>query len=107
MFGRIFKWVGCPHGCGDGVRGSIGDHLRNQGRECLSRLNNCHNIWFAKFLRQSFIKQPLQETIDFLHSLMGFCVEPSAANPSGPGCLAILLLIIDFLAMLKYRGVTN
>ena len=84
---RIFRWIGCPYGCGDGVRGSVGDHLRAQGLACLGRLNNNHSMWFAKFLRQTFIRQPLQDIVDFLHALQGFCVDPSAnvISPQTPG----------------------
>ena len=82
---RIFQTLGCPHGCGDGVRGSLGDHLRAQGMSCLTRLHRIHPTLFRQFLRQILIKRPLQEIVDFLHALLGFCVDPSGRCQSPIG----------------------
>ncbi|XP_055887561.1 protein unc-80 homolog isoform X2 [Biomphalaria glabrata] len=75
---RIYKALGCPHGCGDGVVGAQGDHLRMKGQNCLQRLHKINPLLFHKFLRDSIRKRPLQETVDFLHAFLGFCFDPAA-----------------------------
>ncbi|XP_059153938.1 protein unc-80 homolog isoform X2 [Physella acuta] len=74
---RIYKALGCPHGCGDGVVGSQGDHLRIKGQNCLQRLHKMNPTMFHQFLRDTVRKRPLQETVDFLHAFLGFCFDPS------------------------------
>ncbi|CAG5120058.1 unnamed protein product, partial [Candidula unifasciata] len=74
---RIYKALGCPHGCGDGVVGVQGDHLRMKGQNCLQRLHKINPFMFHKFLRDTVKKRPLQETIDFLHAFLGFCFDPT------------------------------
>ena len=73
----IFKSLGCPHGCGDGVRGSHGDLLRSKGHNCLMRLQKTNPAVFKEYLKESIHKCPTQDSIDFLHAFLGFCVEPS------------------------------
>ncbi|XP_052063828.1 protein unc-80 homolog [Mytilus californianus] len=73
----IFKSLGCPNGCGDGLHGSYGDHLRAKGHNCLQRLQRINSGLFRSYLRDTVKKMPVQETIDFLHSFLGFCIDPS------------------------------
>ncbi|KAH9525120.1 Protein unc-80 [Bulinus truncatus] len=75
---RIYKALGCPHGCGDGVMGAQGDHLRMKGQSCLQRLHKINPLLFHKFLRDTVRKRPLQESVDFLHAFLGFCFDPAA-----------------------------
>lgn len=82
---RIYKALGCPHGCGDGVVGLQGDHLRMKGQNCLQRLHKINPLLFHKFLRDTVKKRPLQETIDFLHAFLGFCFDPTTLVQS-PMC---------------------
>ncbi|XP_021380201.1 protein unc-80 homolog isoform X3 [Mizuhopecten yessoensis] len=72
----IFKALGCPHGCGDGVRGSHGDLLRLKGQNCLQRLQRVNAVLFRSYLKDTIKKSPLQDSVDFLHAFLGFCVEP-------------------------------
>ncbi len=88
VYYRVFKTIGCPHGCGDGFRGPIGDHLRVQGVGCLTRLQRINPPQFRHYLRHYLIQQPLQDIVDFLHALLGFCVDPASAaamSPQGEG----------------------
>ena len=73
----IFKALGCPHGCGDGVRSQLGDHLRSKGHNCLQRLQHINPLLFRMYLRDTVRRCPIQETVDFLHAFLGFCVDPS------------------------------
>ena len=82
---RVFRALGCPHGCGDGFRGSAGDHLRVQGINCLNRLMTINVAAFKKFVRELLMKQQLQEIMDFLHAFLGFCVDPGTAAYSPQG----------------------
>ncbi|XP_076436361.1 protein unc-80 homolog isoform X3 [Babylonia areolata] len=83
---RIYKSLGCPQGCGDGVTGPQGDHLRLKGQNCLHRLHKLNPALFHKFFRDTVRRRPLQETIDFLHAFLGFCLDPSiiAHSPQAP-----------------------
>ena len=82
---RIYKSLGCPQGCGDGVTGPQGDHLRLKGQNCLQRLHKLNPPLFHKFFRDTVRRRPLQETVDFLHAFLGFCVDPTviANSPQG------------------------
>ncbi|KAK3087178.1 hypothetical protein FSP39_002695 [Pinctada imbricata] len=73
----IFKALGCPHGCGDGVRSQLGDHLRSKGHTCLQRLQHINPVLFRIYLKDTVKRCPIQETVDFLHAFLGFCVDPS------------------------------
>ncbi|XP_064639472.1 protein unc-80 homolog [Lineus longissimus] len=78
---RIFKALGCPHGCGDGFRGPLGEHVRSHGLNCLQRLQRFNSTQFRKYLREFIRKRPVQEVVDFLHAFLGFCADsgvPSA-----------------------------
>ena len=83
-YSRLFRTIGCPHGCGDGFRGSLGDHLRTQGMVCLSRLQKTHPEDFCSFITERLVKEPMQDIVDFLHAMTGFCTDP-AANPTSQG----------------------
>lgn len=84
MFSRVYRALGCPHGCGEGVRGLEGDHLRIQGVNCLTRLMRANPPQFRNFLETKFLLQPLQQLLDSLHAVLGFCAE-LAMSPQGPG----------------------
>jgi hypothetical protein len=73
----IFKSLGCPNGCGDGMSGSYGDHLRAKGHNCLQRLQRINPVLFRSYLRDIVRRMPVQETVDFLHAFLGFCVDPT------------------------------
>lgn len=77
--------MGCPHGCGDGVTGPQGDHLRLKGQNCLQHLHKLNSALFHKFFQDTVHCRPLQEMIDFLHAFLGFCVEQThmAHSPQG------------------------
>ncbi|KAJ8299881.1 hypothetical protein KUTeg_021400 [Tegillarca granosa] len=73
----IIKALGCSHGCSDGVRGPHGDHLRSKGHNCLQRLQRINSSLFRTYLRDYVKKSPIQETVDFLHAFLGFCIDPT------------------------------
>ncbi|KAL5013018.1 hypothetical protein ScPMuIL_011569 [Solemya velum] len=81
----IYKALGCPHGCGDGLRGHHSDHLRLKGHNCLQRLQDINPVLFRKYLCDTVKKYPVQETVDFLHALLGFCIDPSILMQSSQG----------------------
>ena len=82
---RLFRSIGCPHGCGDGYRGSLGDHLRTQVMMCLTRIQKLHPDEFKQFIMERFVKEPMQDIVDFLHAMTGFCTDPTAnlTSPNG------------------------
>ncbi|XP_061164273.1 protein unc-80 homolog isoform X1 [Saccostrea echinata] len=81
----IFKALGCPNGCGDGLRGSYGDHLRLKGHKCLQRLQQINSILFRVYLKETVERCSIQETVDFLHALLGFCSDPTLILQQGQG----------------------
>ena len=84
MYCRIFRIIGCPHGCGDGCAsaGEKGVTLRTQSLDLLTRLMRLNKPALLRYLKRALLQQAAQEVMDFLHALLGFCVDPStgAAN---------------------------
>ncbi|XP_052808844.1 protein unc-80-like isoform X2 [Mya arenaria] len=72
----IYKSLGCPHGCGDGLRGRHGDLLRQKGHNCLLRLQKLNGPLFCSYMKNSVKTRPIQEVVDFFHAFLGFCVDP-------------------------------
>ena len=72
----IYKSIGCPHGCGDGLRGRHGDMLRQKGHSCLQRLQKMNTNMFRLYLKEWVKSRPIQEIVDFFHAFLGFCVDP-------------------------------
>ena len=93
---RIYKSLGCPQGCGDGVTGPQGDHLRLKGQNCLHRLHKLNPPLFHKFFRDTVRRRPLQETVDFLHAFLGFCMDPTvlAHSPQGVWRVVVWFVIV-------------
>ncbi|EFN85740.1 Uncharacterized protein KIAA1843 [Harpegnathos saltator] len=75
---RVVKHLGCPYGCLDGVRGPQADICRSQGQTILTKLHRASSRHFSKFLRKMMREQPLVEILDFFHSYVGYCVDPSS-----------------------------
>ncbi|XP_052242651.1 protein unc-80 homolog isoform X2 [Dreissena polymorpha] len=72
----IYKSLGCPHGCGDGLRGRHGDLLRQKGHNCLLRLQRVNSPMFSSYIKNAVKSRPIQEVVDFYHAFLGFCVDP-------------------------------
>ena len=72
----VYKSLGCPHGCGDGLRGRHGDNLRQKGHGCLQRLQRINPPFFRSYMQESIKTRPIQEMVDFFHAFLGFCVDP-------------------------------
>ncbi|XP_014469276.1 PREDICTED: protein unc-80 homolog isoform X4 [Dinoponera quadriceps] len=75
---RVVKHLGCPYGCLEGVRGPQADICRSQGQTILTKLHRASSRQFSKFLRTMMREQPLIEILDFFHSYVGYCVDPSS-----------------------------
>ncbi|KAG8225921.1 hypothetical protein J437_LFUL005957 [Ladona fulva] len=75
---RVLKHLGCPHGCGDGQRGPPADFLRSQGQTILAKLHRASQKQFSRFLRDLVNRNSLSEVMEFFHSYVGFCVDPSS-----------------------------
>ncbi|XP_067844006.1 protein unc-80 homolog [Heptranchias perlo] len=76
MLIKIVKSLGCAYGCGEGHRGLSGDRLRLQAQNCLTRLYKLSKVQFRQTLREYVNKDSLNNVVDFLHALLGFCMEP-------------------------------
>ncbi|KAL4233067.1 Protein unc-80 [Mactra antiquata] len=72
----IYRSLGCPHGCGDGLRGRHGDLLRQKGHNCLLRLQKLNPSMFNSYMKDNVKTRPIQEVVDFFHAFLGFCVDP-------------------------------
>ncbi|XP_072434871.1 protein unc-80 homolog isoform X2 [Chiloscyllium punctatum] len=76
MLIKIVKSLGCAYGCGEGHRGLSGDRLRLQAQNCLTKLYKLSKVQFRQTLREYVNKDSLNNVVDFLHALLGFCMEP-------------------------------
>lgn len=58
-----------------------------KGHKCLQRLQQVNSVMFRVYLKETVEKCPIQETVDFLHSLLGFCTDPTliAQQTQGQG----------------------
>ncbi|XP_032667266.1 protein unc-80 homolog isoform X6 [Odontomachus brunneus] len=75
---RVLKHLGCPYGCLEGVRGPQADICRSQGQTILTKLHRASSRQFSRFLKTMMREQPLAEILDFFHSYVGYCVDPSS-----------------------------
>ncbi|KAK2857044.1 hypothetical protein Q5P01_005779 [Channa striata] len=76
MLIKIVKSLGCAYGCGEGHRGLSGDRLRMQAQNCLTNLYKLDKLQFRQTMREYVNKDSLNNIVDFLHALLGFCMEP-------------------------------
>ncbi|XP_077570796.1 protein unc-80 homolog isoform X4 [Stigmatopora nigra] len=76
MLIKIVKSLGCAYGCGEGHRGLSGDRLRMQAQNCLTNLYKRDKLQFRQTMRDYVNKDTLNNIVDFLHALLGFCMEP-------------------------------
>ncbi|XP_029696088.1 protein unc-80 homolog isoform X17 [Takifugu rubripes] len=85
MLIKIVKSLGCAYGCGEGHRGLSGDRLRMQAQNCLTSLYKLDRVQFRQTMREYVNKDSLNNIVDFLHALLGFCMEPITDNKAGFG----------------------
>ncbi|XP_068101281.1 protein unc-80 homolog isoform X6 [Hyperolius riggenbachi] len=85
MLIRLVKSLGCAYGCGEGHRGLSGDRLRNQAQNCLTKLYKLDKVQFRQTMKDYVNKDSLNNVVDFLHALLGFCMEPVTDNRAGFG----------------------
>uniref|UniRef100_A0A8C4P1H3 Protein unc-80 homolog n=1 Tax=Dicentrarchus labrax TaxID=13489 RepID=A0A8C4P1H3_DICLA len=85
MLIKIVKSLGCAYGCGEGHRGLSGDRLRMQAQNCLTSLYKLDKVQFRQTMREYVNKDSLNNIVDFLHALLGFCMEPITDNKAGFG----------------------
>ncbi|XP_016102315.1 protein unc-80 homolog [Sinocyclocheilus grahami] len=76
MLIKIVKSLGCAYGCGEGHRGLSGDRLRMQAQNCLTTLYKLDKVQFRQTMKEYVNKDSLNNIVDFLHALLGFCMEP-------------------------------
>uniref|UniRef100_A0A4W4GQM1 Unc-80 homolog (C. elegans) n=1 Tax=Electrophorus electricus TaxID=8005 RepID=A0A4W4GQM1_ELEEL len=86
---KIVKSLGCAYGCGEGHRGLSGDRLRMQvtgtAQNCLTSLYKLDKLQFRQTMKEYVNKDSLNNIVDFLHALLGFCMEPITDNKAGFG----------------------
>ncbi|KAJ8665380.1 hypothetical protein QAD02_007042, partial [Eretmocerus hayati] len=75
---RVIRHLGCPHGCSDGIRGPQADFCRSQVQTIFSKLYKSSPKQFSTFLRNMVKNRPITAIIEFFHSYVGFCVDPSS-----------------------------
>uniref|UniRef100_A0AAV2L6A9 Protein unc-80 homolog n=1 Tax=Knipowitschia caucasica TaxID=637954 RepID=A0AAV2L6A9_KNICA len=85
MLIKIVKSLGCAYGCGEGHRGLSGDRLRMQAQNCLTSLYKLDKQQFRQTMREYVNKDSLNNIVDFLHALLGFCMEPITDNYGSAG----------------------
>ncbi|XP_063871430.1 protein unc-80 homolog isoform X10 [Scylla paramamosain] len=75
---RLYRHLGCQHGCNDGHRGPPADFLRHTGQALLARLHRHDQSAFRRFLRSYVKVRPIPEILEFFHAFLGFCVDPGS-----------------------------
>uniref|UniRef100_A0A915PNH9 Uncharacterized protein n=1 Tax=Setaria digitata TaxID=48799 RepID=A0A915PNH9_9BILA len=70
---RAYLWLGCPHGCNDGLRSQQGDFLRVKARAILAIIYRIGPEIFGNLLINHIEEYNAQMLIDTLHSVTGFC----------------------------------
>ncbi|XP_050693714.1 protein unc-80 homolog isoform X3 [Eriocheir sinensis] len=75
---RLYRHLGCQHGCNDGHRGPPADFLRHTGQALLARLHRHDQSAFRRFLRCYVKVRPIPEILEFFHAFLGFCVDPGS-----------------------------
>uniref|UniRef100_H3AAS0 Unc-80 homolog (C. elegans) n=1 Tax=Latimeria chalumnae TaxID=7897 RepID=H3AAS0_LATCH len=104
MLIKIVKSLGCAYGCGEGHRGLSGDRLRLQAQNCLTRLYKLNKVQFRQTMREYVNKDSLNNVVDFLHALLGFCMEPVTDSKY---CTAFTACIFNFFFLLDKAGFGN
>lgn len=77
---RILLYLGCQHGCNDGIRNPQADFLRTQSRSCLARIQRSDSNNFSRSLIQFVETCDLCMLLDFFHAFMGFCSSDGGSN---------------------------
>ncbi|XP_048588212.1 protein unc-80 homolog isoform X2 [Nematostella vectensis] len=72
---RLIKALGCPLGCGEGCHAYRGDLLRDQANNYLESLRKQDERLFKAWLLNYSRIEPVEEIVDFLHALLGFCED--------------------------------
>lgn len=75
---RIYKHLGCQHGCSDGQRGPAAEFLRTQCQNILTKLNRASGKEFKCFLKDFIKNHTLPDILEFFHAYVGFCIDPSS-----------------------------
>ncbi|KAL4003818.1 hypothetical protein ACH3XW_9180 [Acanthocheilonema viteae] len=70
---RTYLWLGCPHGCNDGLRSQQSDFLRVKARTVLAVISHINSEIFRNLLISRIEEYNAQMLIDTLHSITGFC----------------------------------
>lgn len=94
---RVLKHLGCPYGCLEGVRGPQADICRSQGQTILTKLHRASSRQFSRFLKTMMREQPLAEILDFFHSYVGYCVDPSSLLSPLSKYIKNKILIVDVI----------
>ena len=62
--------------------------LRTQSLDLLTRLMRLNKPALLRYLKRALLQQAAQEVMDFLHALLGFCVDPSSGAATAAGATA-------------------
>ncbi|VDM36880.1 unnamed protein product, partial [Toxocara canis] len=81
---RIYVWLGCPHGCNEGVRSAQGDFLRVKARTIFATMQRIDPEGFAEMVVNHIEESSSQLLIDMMHAITGFCRADLAAGASRP-----------------------
>ncbi|KAK3733911.1 hypothetical protein QZH41_000981 [Actinostola sp. cb2023] len=72
---RLIRALGCPSGCGEGCHAYKGDILRDQSNAYLANLHKQDDKSFKSWLYNYARIEPVEDLVNFLHALVGFCDE--------------------------------
>ena len=60
----------------------------SQAQNCLTSLYKLDKVQFRQTMREHVNKDSLNNIVDFLHALLGFCMEPITDSKYGGVCVS-------------------
>uniref|UniRef100_A0A915C2K7 Transmembrane protein n=1 Tax=Parascaris univalens TaxID=6257 RepID=A0A915C2K7_PARUN len=81
---RIYLWLGCPHGCNEGIRSAQGDFLRVKARTIFATMQRIDPKGFSEMVVNHVQEGNSQTLIDMMHAITGFCRADLAAGAARP-----------------------
>lgn len=70
---RSYLWLGCPHGCNEGMRTAQADFLRIKARTLFALMHRINPEIFTQTVVDQVKEYNIQNLVDVMHAITGFC----------------------------------
>uniref|UniRef100_A0A0N5AB72 UNC80 domain-containing protein n=1 Tax=Syphacia muris TaxID=451379 RepID=A0A0N5AB72_9BILA len=82
---RSYLWLGCPHGCNEGMRAPQADFLRIKARTLFALMHRINPEIFSQTIVDQVQEYNIQNLLDVMHAITGFCkVDLASKNLCPP-----------------------